>query len=81
MEDTVADVPVLRMISVPIEVQNRSQLWSAKDGRYLSFADSEGKLWSGKYIPAGSVWYGNFLLDSTGVNAVLSSAQINAFAQ
>jgi hypothetical protein len=80
VEDTVAGVQVLRMISVPIEVQNRSQLWSAKDGRYLSFADIDSKLWSGKYVPAGAVWYSNYLLDLTGLNTVLSSAQINAFA-
>jgi hypothetical protein len=80
VEDTVAGVQVLRMISVPIEVQNRSQLWSAKDGRYLSFADIDSKLWSGKYVPAGAVWYSDYLLDLTGLNTVLSSAQINAFA-
>ena len=81
VEDTVAGVSVLRMISVPINVQNRSQMWSAKDGRTLSFADIDGKLWSGKYMPSGTVWYSNQLLTTRGVNVVLTSAQLNTFEQ
>lgn len=81
VEDTVAGVSVLRMISVPINVQNRSQMWSAKDGRTLSFADIDGKLWSGKYMPSGTVWYSNQVLTTRGVNVVLTSAQLNAFEQ
>lgn len=81
VEDTVAGVNVLRMTSIPIEVQNRSQMWNAKDGRYLSFADIDGKLWTGKYMLGGTVWYSNNGLTKAGVNGVLTSAQLNAFGQ
>lgn len=81
VEDVVAGVTVLRMISVPIEVQNRSTMWSAKDGRYLSFADLDGKLWTGKYMDAGTVWYSNAWLSLDALNAVLASNQISAFGQ
>lgn len=81
VEDTVAGVNVLRMTSIPIEVQNRSQMWNAKDGRYLSFADIDGKLWTGKYMLGGTVWYSNHGLTTASVNGVLTSAQLNAFGQ
>ena len=79
IEETVAGVNVLRMTSVPIEVQNRSAMWDAKDGRYLCFADIEGKLWFGKYIPEGTVWYSNPLVNLPGLNAVLASTQAQAY--
>jgi hypothetical protein len=73
IEETVAGLNVLRMISIPIEVQNRSLMWDAKDGRFLSFSDIDGKLWFGKFIPNGTIWHSSQLLNLTGLNAALSS--------
>ncbi len=81
VEEVVAGVPVLRMVYVPIEVQTRSEMWEAWDGRHLVFADINGKLWMGRYIPAGTVWYSANFLSASGMNEVLSSAQIAPFAQ
>lgn len=65
--------------SVPIEVQNRSQLWSAKDGRKLIFSDFDEKLWAGKFAPESSIWYSNHLLAQDTLSTVLQAAQLPVF--
>ena len=76
IEDEIAGVNFLRMLSIPIAVQNRSSLWSAKDGRYPVFADFESKLWTGRYAPTGKVWTTEWLLPRDALNAVVSSVPL-----
>lgn len=80
IEDEIAGVYFLRMLSIPIAVQNRSSLWSAKDGRYPVFADFENKLWTGRYAPTGTVWTSDWLLPRDALNAVLSSVPLTPIA-
>lgn len=80
IEDSIAGVYFLRMLSIPIAVQNRSALWSAKDGRYPLFADFDNKLWTGRYAPTGTVWTSEWLLPRDALNAVLSSVPLTPIA-
>lgn len=80
IEDEIAGVYFLRMLSIPIAVQNRSSLWSAKDGRYPVFADFENKLWTGRYAPTGTVWTSDWLLPRDALNALLSSVPLTPIA-
>ena len=70
---------VMVVSSVPIEVQNRSQLWSAKDGRNLIFSDFDEKLWAGKFAPENSIWYSSHLLTHDTLSTVLQTAQLPLF--
>lgn len=70
---------VMLISSVPIEVQNRSQLWSAKDGRQLIFSDFDGKLWAGKFNPENSIWYSNHLLTQDTLSTLLEAAKLPVF--
>ena len=70
---------IMVVSSVPIEVQNRSQLWSAKDGRKLIFSDFDEKLWAGKFAPESSIWYSNHLLAQDTLSTVLQAAQLPVF--
>lgn len=74
VERQVDGVAVLDVTSVPIEVQNRSALWSTKDGRYPAFAEIGGRLWQGRFVMSGAVWYSEVLLPPAVLNAVLGSA-------
>lgn len=74
VERRVDGVPVLDVMSVPIDVQNRSASWSTKDGRYPAFAEIGGRLWQGRFAMAGSVWYSELLLPPSVLNAVLSAS-------
>jgi hypothetical protein len=76
IEDEIAGVYYLRMLSIPIAVQNRSSLWSAKDGRYPVFADFDNKLWTGRYAPTGTSWVSEWLLPRDALNAVLGSVPL-----
>jgi hypothetical protein len=77
IEDEIAGVYFLRMISIPIAVQNRSTFWSAKDGRYPLFADFDNKLWTGRYAPAGTAWVSEWLLPRDALNAALASVPLS----
>ncbi len=59
--------------------ENRSQLWSAKDGRKLIFSDFDEKLWAGKFAPENSVWYSNHLLAEDTLSTILQAAQLPVF--
>ena len=74
VERQVDGVPVLDVMTVPIEVQNRSALWSTKDGRYPAFAEIGGRLWQGRFVMAGSVWYSELMLPPSVLNAVLAAS-------
>ncbi|WP_157673108.1 hypothetical protein [Curvibacter sp. AEP1-3] len=78
VEENVQGVSVLRMLSIPMEVQNRSADWSLKDGRYPLFAEWDNKLWAGRFTPANTVWFSNWLLDITALNSLLASASLGA---
>lgn len=80
IEDEIAGVYFLRMLSVPIAVQNRSTLWSAKDGRYPLFADFDNKLWTGRYATSATIWTSEWLLPRDALNAVLSSVPLTPIA-
>jgi hypothetical protein len=77
IEDEIAGVFFLRMINIPIAVQNRSSFWSAKDGRYPLFGDLDNKLWTGRYSPAGTSWISDWLLPRDALNAALALAPLN----
>jgi hypothetical protein len=77
IEDEIAGVYFLRMLSIPVSVQNRSSLWSAKDGRYPLFADFDNKLWTGRYAPSGTSWTSDWLLPRDALNAVLATVPLN----
>lgn len=77
IEDEIAGVYFLRMLSIPIAVQNRSSLWSAKDGRYPLFADFDNKLWTGRYTPSGTSWTSDWLLPRDALNAALATMPLN----
>lgn len=74
VERRVDGVPVLHVTSVPIDVQNRSASWSTKDGRYPAFAEIGGRLWQGRFVMAGSVWYSELMLPPSVLNAVLAAS-------
>jgi len=74
VERRVDGVAVLDVTSVPIEVQNRSALWSTKDGRNPVFAEIGGRLWQGRFAMSGAVWYSEMLLPPAVLNAVLATA-------
>lgn len=76
IEDEIAGVYFLRMLSIPIAVQNRSSLWSAKDGRYPVFADFDNKLWTGRYAPTGTSWVSEWLLPRDALNAALGTVPL-----
>lgn len=78
IEEEIAGVYLLRMTRIPIGVQNRSSLWSAKEGRYPIFADFGGKLWTGRFAPTGTVWMSDWLLPKDSVNAVLTLVPLTA---
>jgi len=77
-DETINGVRILRMISIPIAVQNRSPDWSIKEGRFPLFADFDSKLWAGRYTPANTVWYSNALLSASSFADVLTSANLGA---
>lgn len=77
IEDEIAGVYFLRMLSIPVAVQNRSSLWSAKDGRYPLFADFDNKLWIGRYAPSGTSWTSDWLLPREALNAALETVPLS----
>lgn len=81
VDEYIGGVSLLRIVSVPMEVQLRSSFWSTKDGRYPVFADFDNKLWTGRYTPAGTVWYSNWLLPKETLNGVLTAAKLGSVAQ
>ena len=80
VDDWIAGTRILRITSIPRAVQNRSTFWFAKDGRFPIFADVDGKLWRGHYIPSGTYWVSDWLLDRNTLNDVLTKNQLNEMA-
>jgi hypothetical protein len=74
-DEFVSGVHLLRMVSIPIAVQNRSADWSVKEGRYPLFADFDGKLWAGRYTGFG-YWYSAPMLSPAAMADVLASANL-----
>ena len=80
IQDYIANTNILRILSVPIAVQNRSAFWSLKQGRYPIFADIDEVLWVGKYSNNGSIWTSEWLLSLDELNTALSTVPLNKFA-
>ena len=78
IEDEIAGINFLRMIAIPIAVQNKSPFWSAKDGRYPIFADFDGKLWTGRFAPSAAIWTSDWLMSRDVLNAVLATVPLSA---
>ena len=78
IEDEIAGIKFLRMIAIPIAVQNKSPFWSAKDGRYPIFADFDGKLWTGRFAPSAAIWTSDWLMSRDVLNAVLATVPLSA---
>jgi hypothetical protein len=81
VSEFVGDVSLLRVVYVPMEVQLRSSFWSTKEGRYPVFADFDNKLWTGRYTPANTVWYSNWLLTKETLNGILTAANLGSVTQ
>lgn len=80
VETTLGNVRLFVMTSIPVGVQNRSALWSAKDGRYPVFADFDNKLWVGHYASSGTIWTSDWLLSRTELNAALTAMALTPVA-
>jgi hypothetical protein len=76
IETILGNVRLIQMTSIPVGVQNRSEFWSAKDGRYPVFADFDNKLWVGHFVPSGTIWISDWLLPRTELNAALAAMSL-----
>ena len=77
IEDEIAGINFLRMIAIPMVVQNKSSFWAVKDGRYPIFADFDGKLWTGRFAPAAAIWTSDWLMPRDALNAVLATVPLS----
>ena len=76
-------IPAMYLTAIPIAVQNRSTLWTMKEGLSPVFAEIGGQLWIGRLVMrqpydglTGSVWYSPWLVKKSTLNQVLQTQQL-----